>query len=443
LSQPGSSGDEEELFEPRRRAGLSVRGAATAAVAVVLVAGAAATAWLVPPQGKIGEGAPAGEGARGAAAQTPEALLLPSANGVFAVQGGKLSELKMVGAGSSPTPGMPTVRLAPGTVVFVVHDRAVRASVPRASLGIVARVESLYKLNEQGVTVSVSDLSPVEWVHRDMRTDLLPLPVPNQPEMVQYRASLEPGRFAFRIGNLIGDLLVEGAPVNPDHCVDRYESPPAGGNPGAIQYQPCSARTMPVALDLFMRGEAWAARGDLQRAIARFDDALRSDPKFLPALGMRAYYVTLVGDLDRAIADAGKAIDMILSSAGQNPLATPEAVSSVYGIRGLALFKKGDLARAAADIGESIRFNQRNAAAYEVRARISLRTGQLQHALQDAEQFVHLAPVPGAYQLRGEVYKALGRREEAIADFRRALSGRLPEHTRQEIQALLSELGAS
>jgi tetratricopeptide (TPR) repeat protein len=319
----------------------------------------------------------------------------------------------------------------------------VQANVPPAKLNAVARVDGVYQVNDKGTPVSASDLEPTPWLYREIGPDLNPFPVPGHSEMVQYQATLAPGRFAFRLANTIYDFSVEGTPADPNLCIDRYEiSTPSAQSP-TVQYRLCNERVTSPALDLFLRGGAWANKGEFNRAIERFDAALKIDPKYLPALGMRAYVRVLTGNFDGGIVDATAAIEIILASSGQNPWATPEAISSIYGIRGLAYINKGDATRAAADANEAIRFNAKNAAAYELRARIFLKIGDAKRALDDAEQFVRLSPTADAFRLRGEVYKALGRRDEAIADFRRALSTQLPPQARNEILALLQELGVT
>jgi regulator of sirC expression with transglutaminase-like and TPR domain len=67
-------------------------------------------------------------------------------------------------------------------------------------------------------------------------------------------------------------------------------------------------------------------------------------------------------------------------------------------------------------------------------------SGKAAQGLPDAERALELTPnAPLALETRGQIFESLGKREEAIADFRRALS-RAPSLT--EARAGLKRLGA-
>jgi predicted negative regulator of RcsB-dependent stress response len=69
--------------------------------------------------------------------------------------------------------------------------------------------------------------------------------------------------------------------------------------------------------------------------------------------------------------------------------------------------------------------------------------GETASALGDADQSVSLRPRAGAYQTRGDVFKALGRKDEAVADYRKALEMDPDADTRTAVEAALRELEAS
>jgi tetratricopeptide (TPR) repeat protein len=86
------------------------------------------------------------------------------------------------------------------------------------------------------------------------------------------------------------------------------------------------------------RGLAWQARGNLDRAIADFGDAIRADPTDQAgAYRFRSHALRQRGDIDGAIADADRSIRLY-----------PD-YNAAYVARGLAYEAKGDAARALAD----------------------------------------------------------------------------------------------
>ena len=86
------------------------------------------------------------------------------------------------------------------------------------------------------------------------------------------------------------------------------------------------------------RGKAWQAKGNLDRAIADFSDAIRIDPADrVGALRFRSIALRQRGDIEGAIADADKAIRLY-----------PD-YNAAYVARGLAFEAKGDTGRARAD----------------------------------------------------------------------------------------------
>jgi tetratricopeptide (TPR) repeat protein len=124
------------------------------------------------------------------------------------------------------------------------------------------------------------------------------------------------------------------------------------------------------------------------------------------------------GDYDRAIADYTKAIELH----PQNPLP--------YGLRGLAYNERGrgrndlsDQDRAIADYTKMIELDPTNAVTYNNRAWAYFTAGKAAQGLPDAEKSLELRPDNyHALDTRGSIFEALGRRDEAIADFRRAMS---------------------
>ena len=82
-----------------------------------------------------------------------------------------------------------------------------------------------------------------------------------------------------------------------------------------------------LALAYDNRGNAYARKGDLDRALADYDEAIRLDPKLALAYYNRGNAYAKMGDPDRALADYNEAIrlDPKLRKASTHALAGPGA----------------------------------------------------------------------------------------------------------------------
>jgi tetratricopeptide (TPR) repeat protein len=165
-----------------------------------------------------------------------------------------------------------------------------------------------------------------------------------------------------------------------------------------------------LALPYNMRGVIWRAKGELDRAFADIDEAIRLDPN-----GPRAYYNRGLawrakGDLDRAIADYTDAIR--LNARYRN----------AYNDRGSAWRDKGDLDRAIADFDEAIRLDPTYSIAYYNRGLAWRDKGELDRAIADYTEAIRLDPTYAvAYNNRGTVWRDKGDRDRAIADYSEAI----------------------
>jgi tetratricopeptide (TPR) repeat protein/curved DNA-binding protein CbpA len=142
-------------------------------------------------------------------------------------------------------------------------------------------------------------------------------------------------------------------------------------------------------------------------AAASEDAAPSSDPAFYVARGLRW---SQKGDLDRAIADFDRAIEL---APGNAPAHSHRA--SAWGA-------KGDKDRALADFEAAIRLDPGSPIPFRDRGTLWRRSGALDLALVDLDQAIRLGfSDAGAYNERGLVWQAKGRNERAIADFDRAI----------------------
>ena len=116
------------------------------------------------------------------------------------------------------------------------------------------------------------------------------------------------------------------------------------------------------------------------------------------------------GDLDGAMADYDQAIKL-------NP-----KDASAFNNRGNAKFAKGDLNGAMADYNQAIKINPKNTLAYNNLGNVKLRKGELDGAMADLNQAIQLNPQYGlAYRNRGNAKRRKGDFDGAIADFNRAI----------------------
>jgi len=95
----------------------------------------------------------------------------------------------------------------------------------------------------------------------------------------------------------------------------------------------------------------------------------------------------------------------------------------------------------APDYTRAIDIDPQNARYHSNCAWAYLKTGKAAQGLADAERSLQIRPNDAVtLDIRGHIFEALGRREEAIADFRRALS--IEPKQRSSTQAL-KRLGAA
>jgi tetratricopeptide (TPR) repeat protein len=137
------------------------------------------------------------------------------------------------------------------------------------------------------------------------------------------------------------------------------------------------------------RGLAWQAKGNLDRALADYTDAIRLNPRDALAYNNRGLLWREKGDADRAIADLTDAIRI-------DPLPHSDMLGSghvnIYANRGLAWETKGDLDRAIADFDQAIRLDPKDADAYDRRSQVFIAKHDADHAIADLDEAIRLDP---------------------------------------------------
>jgi tetratricopeptide (TPR) repeat protein len=143
-----------------------------------------------------------------------------------------------------------------------------------------------------------------------------------------------------------------------------------------------------LAIEHYNRGIAWGAKGDYDRAIADYDQAIRLDPKHTAAYVNRGAAWSDKGDHDRAIADYTEAIRL-----------NPEDADP-YVNRGVAWKAKGELDRAIADYDQALRLDAKDEHAYVNRGAAWFYKGDLDRAIADYTEAIRLDSA-NAYSLYG------------------------------------------
>jgi lipoprotein NlpI len=137
------------------------------------------------------------------------------------------------------------------------------------------------------------------------------------------------------------------------------------------------------------RGYEWRAKGNLDRAIADYSEAISLDPRHGSAYHHRAAVLVEKGDFDRAIADLTTAIRI-------------EATPSRYVSRGDIWRRKGDVDLAIIDYGEAIRLDAKSVAAFYRRGLAWREKDDLARAISDHTSAIRLDPNHAeAYKNRG------------------------------------------
>jgi tetratricopeptide (TPR) repeat protein len=201
-------------------------------------------------------------------------------------------------------------------------------------------------------------------------------------------------------------------------------------------------KNVPVIYQI--RGSAWITKGEYDKAIDDFDQAIRLNPKLAPAYGSRGMAWGMKGNYDKAIADSSEAIRLDPKDAaayrnrgtcwnykGDYNKAIADWTESIrlnpkdainYSNRGSAWSNKGDYAKAIADLNEAIRLDPKNAIAYSNRGLAWRRQGDYDKAIANLNESIRLNPKNAiSYGNRGTAWNFKGEYDKAIADFDEAI----------------------
>jgi len=224
------------------------------------------------------------------------------------------------------------------------------------------------------------------------------------------------------VGVVVAAVLIAGlsldefrgaAPVEKQKPLPelRLRTGPAGispTNPAAELFK--TAGFNAAAAGALKQGNALLARGEIDRAIAAFDDAIRLDPREPSAFSNRAFAYWRKGAIERAIGDYSEAITLDPDNPG-NRLN-----------RAIAYNRLGEYERAVADLDRVIVATPGNTEALNSRCWARAILKHLEEALADCSEANRLLPNDAnILDSRGFVFLRLGRLDRAIADYSAAL----------------------
>jgi tetratricopeptide (TPR) repeat protein len=165
-----------------------------------------------------------------------------------------------------------------------------------------------------------------------------------------------------------------------------------------------------LSIAYYSRGLAYYDKGDDDRAIAEYIEAIRLDPKFAQAYSSRGLAYDHKGDLGHADPDYNEAIRL------------DPKYAQAYFNRGNAYYQKGDDDRAIADYNEAIRLTPKYAYAYNNRGTAYDHKGDADRAIADYNEAIRRDPkFAQAYSNRGLAYYQKGDFDRAIANYGEAI----------------------
>lgn len=191
-------------------------------------------------------------------------------------------------------------------------------------------------------------------------------------------------------------LWIEGKCTDPNKAIEYLTN--------AIKLQPDYAGAYGV------RGSIFEQIGQYQEAINDYNEAIRLKPDYAVAFHSRGLAYDNLGQYQRAIEDYNQAIR----------LKPDDAVA--YHNRGLAYDNLGQHQRAIEDYNEAIRLQPNDAITYYNRGSAYADLGQCQRAIEDYNEAIHLEPNDAdTYLHRGRAYSKLKQNKHAIEDYNQAI----------------------
>jgi len=163
-----------------------------------------------------------------------------------------------------------------------------------------------------------------------------------------------------------------------------------------------------VAVYIF-KGIAYHIKEQYHNAIDEYNKANALNPKYAYCYGCRGIAYYKIGQYDRAFTDYTRAIEL-----------NPQYAAAHYN-RGLAFYNRGEYDKAISDYSNAIDINPKYASAYNNRGYVYYKKGQYDKAISDYSNAIDINPMSAkAYNNRGNAYNNKGIMKNACADWKRA-----------------------
>jgi len=214
-------------------------------------------------------------------------------------------------------------------------------------------------------------------------------------------------------------------------CARRAEPPPL---PGPVMPAPPASSGAPVATSRaeaekrFAAGQQLAKQGKWREAIEEYTQAINLNPNFAKAYAARgvAHHTLSQWEVEKtrvllAKQDLDKAIELDPNLVSAYVDRGYVEMEFAYQAAGRPAEAKQWMTQALADFDQAIEIDAKYAGAYKGRGDWYYHQQQYEEALKELNQAIRLNPkAPYAYVSRANVYGALGEKQKADADLKKA-----------------------
>jgi lipoprotein NlpI len=215
-----------------------------------------------------------------------------------------------------------------------------------------------------------------------------------------------PGVLASNIASLIASADVKNGPAHAEWNTCRNGTGGAAIDACTKIIQSGSPGDHNIPWAYTARGYRWQTMGELDKAIADLDEAIRLNPDFALAHINRGTAWLAKDEPDKALVDFDTVVRL-----------TPRSAGARFNL-GYTWQKKGEFEKAIAEFDEAIRLDPGYTHAYVNRGIDWMWLGQLDKAIADEGLAIRLDPkAPAGYNIRGTALLHSGEFDKALADF--------------------------